>query len=378
MPYGSKKKPASVAAGIAGGSKKAENNRVASSFAALATVCAPALGQAFATANNAVMASGAAHDSGSPNSSAGGFDASQTSGHVADSNARRFPFNTSCDRASPTLAMPVSSPSAASQNVANRGARGLRRDTAAAAAQVVTQQSMLARQVAAFNTGCGAATVASLGTTAGFSSMETFADAQNASPSCGLWSASTHLAASTSSISGAGGSGSLALIGMQNVVALPVRIDAASGAVGSSTVEAVLPSELLSGAGRRRPRQDLQLEQEAEETEESKRARLFGRTALDAEDYLRHAESVAGLIISIDASYWSFMDDGSVVVPDSSRYRGKVCMHILCYDLALSIFYLTKGYSMRPWTVGTPPSYTVPLIYISTPLLESVVSLIEC
>jgi hypothetical protein len=65
MPYGSKKKPASVAAGIAGGSKKAENNRVASSFAALATVCAPALGQAFATANNAVMASGAAHDSGS-------------------------------------------------------------------------------------------------------------------------------------------------------------------------------------------------------------------------------------------------------------------------------------------------------------------------
>jgi hypothetical protein len=56
----------------------------------------------------------------------------------------------------------------------------------------------------------------------------------------------------------------------------------------------------------------------------------------------------------------------------------KVRMHILCYDLPLSIIYLTKGYSLRPWTVGTPPSYTVPLIYISTPLLESVVSLIEC
>jgi len=124
---------------------------------------------------------------------------------------------------------------------------------------------------------------------------------------------------------------------MQNVVALPVRIDADSGAVNSSTVEAVLPSELLSGAGRRRSRQDIQPQQEAEETEETKRARLFGRTALDAEDYLRHAESVAGLIISIDASYWSFMDDGSVVVPDCSRYRGKVRMHILCYDLPLSI-----------------------------------------
>ena len=132
MPYGSKKKPGSVAAGIAGGSKKAENNRVGNTVAALATV--GALGQAFAPANNAVvMASGAAHDSGSPNSSGGGFDASQTSGHVADSNARRFPFNTSCDRALPTAAMPVSSPSATSQNVANCGA--MRRDTAAAAAQ---------------------------------------------------------------------------------------------------------------------------------------------------------------------------------------------------------------------------------------------------
>jgi hypothetical protein len=164
---------------------------------------------------------------------------------------------------------------------------------------------------------------------------------------------------------------------MPNMDSLPDQMDADAGA-SDSRREAVQMSDLPSEADRRRSRQDMQSEQEAEETDESKRARLFGRTALDAEDYLRHAESVAGLIISIDASYWSFMDDGSVVVPDSSRYRGKVRMHILCYDLALSIFYLTKGYSMRPWTVGTPPSYTVPLIYISTPLLESVVSLIEC
>jgi hypothetical protein len=255
MPYGSKKKPGSVAAGIAGGSKKAENNRVAN-IAALVSACAPALGRAFASANNAVvMTSGAAHDGGSPNYSGGGSNASQTSGHVADSNARRFPFNTSCDRASPTAAMPVSSASAASQTVANRGARAMRRDTAASTAALVTEQSVSARQKAAFNAGCGAATVASLGTTAGCSSASAFAGAQNASPSCALWS----------------------------------------------------------------------------------------------------ADSQPGL-----------------------GYRGKVRMHILCYDLPLSILYLTKGYSLRPWTVGTPPSYTVPLIYISTPLFESVVSLIEC
>ena len=156
---------------------------------------------------------------------------------------------------------------------------------------------------------------------------------------------------------------------MPNVNSLPGGMDADSGALGSSTVEAVHPSELLSGSERRRSRQDMQSEQEAEETDESKRARLFGRTALDAQEYLRHAESVAGLIISINASYWSFMDAGSVVVPDHSRYHGKVHMHTLCYNLSSIYLLSNKGYLKRStWTVGRPPSYTVPLIYISTQL----------
>jgi hypothetical protein len=63
------------------------------------------------------------------------------------------------------------------------------------------------------------------------------------------------------------------------------------------------------------------------------------------------------------------MDAGSVVVPDHSRYRGKVRMRTLCYNLS-SIYILSyKGYLKRStWTVGRPPSYTVPLIYISTQL----------
>ena len=146
------------------------------------------------------------------------------------------------------------------------------------------------------------------------------------------------------------------------------QMDADSGAPGISRRAALL-SESVPGAGHRRSREDIQSEQEAEETEESKRARLYERTALDAEDYLRHAESVAGLIISIDASYWSFMDDGSVVVPDHSRYHGKVRMHTLCHNLSFIYLLSNKGYLKRStWTVGKPPSYTVPLIYISTQL----------
>ena len=373
MPYGSKKNADRVATGSAGGTKKSSN--AAANLIAKVLNVAQMTGQV--PANESVaMTSGAAHGRESPNSTDGGLAASQTNPQAASSNARQMPFNTSCDRALPIAAMPRSSMSVASQSPANAGGRGTRRDAAAAAAAALATQRSVTQQVA-FNAGCSPATIASLGNNgAGCSSMEAFAGAQNASPSRRLLSEDSEAelnarsaSATACSVSGASGSGSSASIGMQNVVSLPVRIDADSGAVGSSTVEAVLPSELLSGAGRRRSRQDLQPEQEAEETEEIKRARLFGRTALDAEDYLRHAESVAGLIISINASYWSFMDAGSVVVPDHSRYHGKVHMHTLCYNLS-SIYPLSnKGYLKRStWTVGRPPSYTVPLTYISTQL----------
>jgi hypothetical protein len=102
--FGKKKKPGRVAGGTAGGSKKAENNRVANSFAALVTACAPALGLAFAPANNAVMmTSGAAHDGGSPNSSAGGFDASQTRGHVANSRGKCHSIPAATEHCRPPL-----------------------------------------------------------------------------------------------------------------------------------------------------------------------------------------------------------------------------------------------------------------------------------
>ena len=147
----------------AGGSKKAENIRAANRFAALLTTCAPASGQAFAPANNAVMmTSGAAHGRESPNSTDGGLAASQTNHQAAMSNARRFPFNTSCDRALSTAAMPGASTSVAGQSPANAGGRGTRRDAAAAAAALANQQSVVTQRVA-FNAGCGPATVASLG-----------------------------------------------------------------------------------------------------------------------------------------------------------------------------------------------------------------------
>jgi hypothetical protein len=168
--FGKKKKPGRVATGSAGGSKKAENNRVANAVVTFATACAPALGRAFAPV---MMTSGAAHDGGSPNSTAGGFDASQTSGHVANSNARRFPFNTSCDRALSTDAMPEASTTLASQGVAKAGGRTTRRDRAAAAAALATQRSVDTQRVA-FNAGCCPATIASLSSTAGASSMEEY------------------------------------------------------------------------------------------------------------------------------------------------------------------------------------------------------------
>ena len=149
---------------VAGGAKKAANASAAAllSFAS-AALAAQNPGRAHSPANESVaMTSGAAHDAGSPNSSAGGFNASQTSGHVADSNARRFPFNTSCDRALSTDAMPEASTTVASQGVAKAGGRTTRRDRAAAAAALATQRSVDTQRVA-FNAGCGPATVASLG-----------------------------------------------------------------------------------------------------------------------------------------------------------------------------------------------------------------------
>jgi hypothetical protein len=156
MPYGSKKNPGRVA----GGAKRAANAS-ATFLSTMLSVAAQNPGRAHSPATESVaMTSGVAHGRESPSSSDGQIAASQTSRQASASNMRQMPFNTSCDRASPALAVPGSSASAASIKNAKPSARAMRRDTAAANAALAAQQSVLATQIVASNTGCGIATIA--------------------------------------------------------------------------------------------------------------------------------------------------------------------------------------------------------------------------